>query len=429
MNKKIWLSSPHIGGKEFEFVKDAFDTNWIAPLGPHVNGFEDELAKYTRVKYVAALSSGTSAIHLALILLGVKRSDEVICQSFTFSASANPIVYQGATPVFIDSETDTWNMDPVLLEDAIKDRISKGKKPKAIIVVHLYGMPAKMNEIISISKKYGIPIIEDAAEALGSRQKSSSQNSEISLPAQPRFVNEEGRQNKGKKKGKEEEASYRVYPEFDEGRSMKDGWKMCGSFGLMSILSFNGNKIITTSGGGALLSNNKKFIEKARFLATQARDSAPHYQHSHIGYNYRMSNVLAAIGRGQLTVLEKRVEQRRHNFEFYRNAFANIEGIEFQPELKNNFSNRWLSCITVDPKITNGITREDIRLALEKENIEARPLWKPMHLQPVFKDAPKYVNGNSEKLFKNGLCLPSGSNLTQTDLEREAKTIKKVLNK
>ena len=406
MNKKIWLSSPHIGEKEFEFVKDAFDTNWIAPLGPHVNGFEVELAKYTSVKHVAALSSGTSAIHLALILLGVERGDEVICQSFTFSASANPIVYQGATPIFIDSENDTWNMDPQLLEDAIKDRISKGKKPKAIIFVHLYGMPAKMNEIISISKKYGIPIIEDAAEALGSKYRADRSHV---------------------KKG--EKGKNKLVEAASTPLSMTEEWKMCGSFGKFGILSFNGNKIITTSGGGALLSNNKKFIEKARFLATQARDSAPHYQHSHIGYNYRMSNVLAAIGRGQLTVLEKRVEQRRHNFEFYKKHLKEIEGIEFQPELKNNFSNRWLTAITINPKLTNGITREDIRLSLEKENIEARPLWKPMHLQPVFKDAPKYVNGNSEGLFDNGLCLPSGSNLIEEDLERVTKTIKKVLKK
>ncbi len=377
MKNKIWLSSPHMGEEEFEFVKDAFETNWIAPLGPHVNGFEDELAKVTNVKHVAALSSGTAAIHLALILLGVERDDEVICQSFTFSASANPIVYQGAIPVFVDSEIDTWNMDPVLLEETIKDRIKKGKKPKAIIVVHLYGMPAKLKEIRDISVKYQVPIIEDAAEALGSKYNN----------------------------------------------------RPAGSFGKFGILSFNGNKIITTSGGGALLSNNKKLIEKARFLATQARDNAPHYQHSHIGYNYRMSNVLAGIGRGQLKVLDKRVKQRRGNFEFYKKHLNNIGGIEFQPESENSFSNRWLTAITINSKITNGITREDVRRALEKENIEARPLWKPMHLQPIFKNAPKYVNGTSEKLFKNGLCLPSGSNLTIKDLERIVKIIKAKVKK
>ena len=377
-----------MGDKEFEYVKDAFDSNWIAPLGPHVNEFEKELSNYIGVTDVAALSAGTAAIHLALILLGVERGDEVICQSFTFSASANPIVYQGATPVFVDSEKDTWNIDPSLLEETIIDRIKKGKKPKAIVVVHLYGMPAKTKEILDISSMYQIPIIEDAAEALGSKVKSQ----------------------KEKVKSIEE-------------------WKMCGSFGQFGILSFNGNKIITTSGGGALLSNNKEDIEKARFLATQARDDAPHYQHSHIGYNYRMSNVLAGIGRGQMKVLEKRVEQRRSNFEYYKNELSDINGLEFQPELESSFSNRWLTAITVDPKLTNGITREDIRLALDKENIEARPLWKPMHLQPIFNDAPSYVNGTSEKLFEDGLCLPSGSNLDNNDLNRITSVIINYLNK
>ena len=377
MNEKIWLSSPHMGDEEFNFVKEAFDTNWIAPLGPHVNEFEKELANYIGIGHVAALSSGTSAIHLALILLNIQHGDEVICQSFTFSASANPIVYQGATPIFIDSETDTWNLDPSLLDASIKDRIAKGKKPKAIILVHLYGMPAKLDEIIKISQKYEIPIIEDAAEALGSRYNN----------------------------------------------------KAAGSFGDFGILSFNGNKIITTSGGGALLSNNKDYIEKARFLATQARDDAPHYQHSNIGYNYRMSNVLAGIGRGQLKVLDKRVEQRRNNYNFYFDNLNSIEGISFQPELDGSFSNRWLTTITVDPQKTNGITRETIRLALAKENIEARPLWKPMHLQPIFKNTPFYGNGVSEKLFEEGLCLPSGSNLTQDDLNRVLETILKVLKR
>ncbi|MBK8946922.1 MAG: aminotransferase class I/II-fold pyridoxal phosphate-dependent enzyme [Ignavibacteriae bacterium] len=393
MNKKIWLSSPHMSGNEFLNVKEAFETNWIAPLGPHVNNFELELADYTGAKYAAALSSGTAALHLALIILGIKRGDEVICQSFTFSASANPIVYQGATPVFVDSEKDTWNICPILLEEAIKDRIKKGKKPKAIIAVHLYGMPAKLNDLLTISDKYSIPIIEDAAEALGS--KYSIQNSEFR------------RQNEAEKRRNEEE------------------WKMCGSFGLMSILSFNGNKIITTSGGGALLSDNEEFINETRFLATQARDNAPHYQHSQIGYNYRLSNVCAAIGRGQLKVLDERVAQRRFNFEYYRNAFREIEGIEFQPEMEGSFSNRWLTAVTINPKLINGITREDIRLELEKDNIESRPLWKPMHLQPVFEKAPKYVNGTSEKLFEDGLCLPSGSNLTEEDLERIVEIVKK----
>lgn len=376
MNKpKIWLSSPHMGGKEQEFVKEAFDTNWVAPLGPNVDGLEDDLEAFTGAKHAAALSSGTSAIHLALIMLGVKAGDYVLCQSFTFSASANPIVYQGAIPVFIDSEKDTWNMNPVYLEKAIIDLTANGKKPKAIIPVHLYGLPAKMDEIMAIANRYDIPVIEDAAEALGSTLNG----------------------------------------------------KACGTFGQLGILSFNGNKIITTSGGGALISDNEDYIKKARFLATQARDNAPHYQHSHIGYNYRMSNITAGIGRGQMLVLNDRVAQRRANFEFYKKALSGYAGISFVEELSGAFANRWLTCILVDPTLSGGITREDIRLALEKENIESRPLWKPMHLQPVFADAPFYGDGTSEKLFENGLCLPSGSNLSESDLERVVKAIKVVL--
>jgi len=375
MNKKIWLSSPHMGESEFLFVKEAFDTNWIAPLGPHVDNFEKELSAAVGVKETAVLSSGTAAIHLALIILGIQRDDEVICSSLTFSASANPIVYQGAIPIFIDSEKETWNMDPDLLEYAIKDRIKIGKKPKAIVLVHLYGMPAKLDEIISISNKYGIPIIEDAAEALGSK-----------------YIN-----------------------------------KPLGSFGRIGVLSFNGNKIITTSGGGAFLSDDKELVKKARFLSTQARDAAPHYQHSQIGYNYRMSNVCAAIGRGQLLVLKERIEQRRKNYEYYKNKLANLHEIELLEEPMNHFSNRWLTTILVDPVKTNGLTRETIRLALEKENIESRPLWKPMHMQPVFEKYPSYSNGVSEKLFENGLCLPSGSNLEESDLLRVAEVINKTL--
>lgn len=371
MQNRIWLSSPHMGGEELDFIREAFDTNWIAPLGPHVNNFEKDLSSYTGVKHAAALSSGSAAIHLALILLDLKKDDEVICQSFTFSASANPIVYQGANPVFIDSERETWNMDPDLLEEAIKDRLRRGKKPKAIIPVHLYGMPAQMNNILEISEKYEIPVIEDAAEALGSKYCG----------------------------------------------------KAAGSFGSIGILSFNGNKIITTSGGGALLSNNEEYVKKARFLATQARDEAPHYQHSHIGYNYRMSNVVAGIGRGQMKVIDKRVEQRRKNYDFYLNAFKKLDGISFLKEPEGCFSNRWLTTIIVDPVIA-GVTREDIRLALEAENIESRPLWKPMHLQPVFEKYPAYVNGVSEELFEKGLCLPSGSNLTGEQLEKIAAIIK-----
>ena len=375
MNKKIWLSSPHMSGNEQKYINEAFEQNWIAPLGPNVNGFEQEIGNYIEVPHVAALSSGTGAIHLALIMLGVGSDDEVICSSFTFSASANPIVYQNAIPVFVDSEPATWNMDPVLLENAINDRIKNGKKPKAIIVVHLYGMPAKMDEILKIAKHYEIPVIEDAAEALGSKY---------------------------------------------------DG-KYCGSFGEMSVLSFNGNKIITTSGGGALLSKNEDYIQKARFLATQARDQAPHYQHSQIGYNYRMSNILAGIGRGQLEVLNERVKQRRENFYFYKKLFSSIQGVTFLEEPdKRYFSNYWLTSIRINPKETGGITREDLRNALEKENIDSRPLWKPMHLQPVFEKYAVYENGTSETLFNEGLCLPSGSNLSDEDRVRIAKVIKKV---
>lgn len=373
MNNKIWLSSPHMGGKEQAYVKEAFDTNWVAPLGPHVDGFENELAKQTGTNAAAALSSGTAAIHLALIMLGVKAGDEVICQSFTFSASANPIAYQGATPVFVDSEPDTWNMCPDHLRSAIVDRIAKGKKPKAIIPVHLYGMPGKMDAIMAVANEFEIPVIEDAAEALG-----SSING-----------------------------------------------KACGSFGLMGVLSFNGNKIITTSGGGAMVSNNTDFIKQARFLATQARDAAPHYQHTHIGYNYRMSNICAGIGRGQLEVLDERVAQRRKNFEFYHEAFGSVPGFSFLPEPQGYFSNRWLTTVVLDTKLTGGISREDIRLALEKENIESRPLWKPMHLQPVFSGCSYYGEAVAEQLFNNGLCLPSGSNLTNWELER----IKQIINK
>ena len=364
MNKqKIWLSSPHMGGGELKYIQEAFDTNWVAPLGPNVEGFESDLENYLgRESHVAALSSGTGALHLALIQAGVKAGDEVICQSMTFSASANPIAYLGATPVFVDSETETWNMDPELLEKAIDERLARGHKPKAIIAVHLYGMPYQHDEIKRISEKFEIPVIEDAAEALGSSYK-------------------------GKK---------------------------CGTLGDFSVLSFNGNKIITTSGGGALVSNRKEIKEKTVFLATQARDAAPHYQHSEIGYNYRMSNVVAGIGRGQMEVLEERVKARRANFEFYKSHLAGQDGISFVNEPEDFFSNRWLSCI-----LTSSFEeREKIRLDLAKENIETRPLWKPMHLQPVFEKYPQYLNGVSAALFEKGLCLPSGSDLTQQDLFR-----------
>ncbi len=376
MNKKIWLSSPHMGGTEKKYVQQAFDSNWVAPLGPNVEGFEKDLENYLgeNVK-VAALSAGTAAIHLALILSGVKLHDEVLCQSFTFSASANPITYQGATPIFIDSEKNTWNMCPIALEKAIQDRISKGKKPKAIIVVHLYGMPAKISEISEIAKKHDIKLIEDAAEALGSTYK-------------------------GQK---------------------------CGTFGDFGILSFNGNKIITTSGGGALVCKTKKDKQKAIFLATQARDEAPHYQHSEIGYNYRMSNIVAGIGRGQMKVLDKHIALRRANNQFYQDVFKNIEGITVftEPNI-DYYSNHWLSAIVIDENLT-GFNSEALRLYLTTKNIETRPLWKPMHKQPVFKTSDFFGSNVAEQLFLQGLCLPSGSNLSKNQKERIQNNLIKFL--
>lgn len=375
MKNEIWLSSPHMGGNEINFIHEAFEQNWIAPLGPNVGGFEKDLKNYLNPNVeVAALSSGTAALHLALIILGIKQGDEVLCQSLTFSASANPIVYVGATPVFIDSEPYTWNMCPDSLEMAIKDRLAKGKSPKAIIVVHLYGMPAKMNEILEVAQKYNIPVIEDAAEALGSAY---------------------------------------------QGRK-------CGTFGLMSILSFNGNKIITTSGGGALVCNTLEQKNKAIYLSTQARENAPHYQHSEIGYNYRMSNVSAGIGRGQMEVLDKRVEARRNNHFFYVNLFQEIEGVTVFSEPNEDFySNHWLSAITVDESIT-GWSNHDLRLQFRNEKIESRPLWKPMHLQPVFENSIYYGNSVAEDLFNKGLCLPSGSNLTEEQKNRIKEVVLKM---
>ncbi|MBN2893857.1 MAG: aminotransferase class I/II-fold pyridoxal phosphate-dependent enzyme [Bacteroidales bacterium] len=372
MKPRIYLSSPHLGGNEINYINEAIETNWVAPLGPNVDNFEKDIAKYLNISEVAVLSSGTAAIHLALILLGVQKDDEVLVSTFTFSASVNPIIYQHATPVLVDSEAETWNMSPEILEKAIQSRIEKGRKPKAIIVVHLYGMPAKIEEIVQIAEKYKIPVIEDAAEALGSSFK-------------------------GKK---------------------------AGTFGDFGVLSFNGNKIITTSGGGALVSNNVEGISNARFLATQARDNAPHYQHSQIGYNYRMSNIVAGIGRGQMEVLDKRIEQRRQNFKFYKEIFKNKEGIIFLEEPNEFFfSNYWLTTILIDEK-KSGFTNSDLRLAFEKENIECRPLWKPMHLQPIFEKYPSYLNGVSEDLFSKGLCLPSGSNLTEEEKFRIEKVVK-----
>ena len=367
VSTKIWLSSPHMGGGEQKYIKEAFDTNWVAPLGPNVNGFEEDIQQYLGHNVsVSALSSGTAALHLAFLLLGVQPGDEIICQSMTFSASANPITYVGATPIFVDSEPDTWCICPVALEEAIKDRLAKGKNVKAIVPVHLYGMPAKMDLILQIAAQYNIPVIEDAAEALGSTYRDQA----------------------------------------------------CGTFGLMSCLSFNGNKIITTSGGGALVAQEEALAQKATFLATQARDNAPHYQHSHIGYNYRMSNVVAGIGRGQMEVLDSWVAKRRANFDRYAEYFSTIEGVSMHEELPESYSNRWLTAIIVDPSKTGGITRETLREALLTKDIESRPLWKPMHLQPIFAQAPYYGGTVGEQLFDLGLCLPSGSNLTDPDFER-----------
>jgi dTDP-4-amino-4,6-dideoxygalactose transaminase len=384
-NKRLWLSSPHMGGNEQVYVNEAFAGNWIAPMGENINQFETEIEKFTDCGHAAALSSGTAAIHLALILLGVKRGDYVICQSLTFCATANPIMYLGAIPIFVDSEPDTWNMCPLALEKAIEACLDgtvaenyptlipnhKSQKPKAIIPVHLYGMPAKIDEITAVALKYDIPIVEDAAEAIGS----SLDN------------------------------------------------KACGTFGEFGVYSFNGNKIITTSGGGALVSKNKEFISRSKFLATQARDEAPHYQHSVIGYNYRLSNVSAGIGRGQMEILSERVKQRRANFNFYKRSLAHISGISFLMEREKAFSNYWLTCVLIDPALTNGIDREKIRLYLERLNIESRPIWKPMHLQPVYESFPYFGEDVAEKIFEFGLCLPSGSNMTDLDRNRVSETI------
>ena len=376
MNNRIWLSLAHMSGREQDFIKEAFDTNWVVPLGPNVDDFDKALAEYLKAyRYVTALSAGTAALHLGLILLGVKSGDEVICQSFTFAASANPISYLEANPVFVDSEKDTWNMDPVLLEEAVKDRLRKtGKVPKAIIPVHLYGMPAKMKDIMEIAGRYDIPVLEDAAEALGSE----------------------------------------LYGQ------------QCGTFGELAALSFNGNKMITTSGGGALICRTEEEAKQTKFYATQARDAAPHYQHTHIGYNYRMSNICAGIGRGQMFVLNDHVSRRREIHDLYTSLLKDVDGIEvMQNPDENTESNFWLTCILVDPQKA-GKTREDIRLKLEAENIETRPLWKPMHLQPVFVDAPFYGNGTSERLFDVGLCLPSGPTLTNEDIKRVVDVIKAI---
>ena len=374
MKEKIWLSLAHMGGEEQKYIQEAFDTNWVVPLGPNVNAFEELLSDYIgEDKKVVALISGTAALHLALLQLGIGAGDDVICQSFTFAASANPIMYVGATPVFIDSEPESWNMDPALLEKAIVDRMAvTGKKPKAIMPVHLYGMPANMEAITEIANRYAIPIVEDAAEALGST--------------------------------------------FDN--------RSCGTFGEFACLSFNGNKIITTSGGGALVCNNDDQVSKTKFYATQARDEAPHYQHSEIGYNYRLSNICAGIGRGQMEILPNHIARRREINTIYKALLADVPGIAFLEEPDSRyFSNHWLTCITVD-SAKAGFSREQLCKAMSEENIETRPLWKPMHLQPVFADAPYYGNGVAEKLFDNGMCLPSSPVLSNEDLERVVDVIK-----
>ena len=377
LSPRIFISSPHMSGFEQKYIQEAFDTNWIAPVGANLNNFESDLENYLNQNvFVGALSSGTAAIHLGLILLGVKAGDEVICQSMTFSASANPVAYLGASPVFIDSEMDTWNMCPIALEEAIIDRISNGKKPKAIIPVHLYGMPAKMDEIKAIASKYEIPILEDSAEALGSSYKNQK----------------------------------------------------CGTFGDIAVLSFNGNKIITTSGGGAMVTHTKELKDKAVFLSTQARDNAPHYQHSEIGYNYRMSNICAGIGRGQMEVLDTHILKRRDMNAFYKELFSTIKGVKVFSEPHSDFySNHWLSAITIDEKLV-GKSAEMLRIALENENIESRPLWKPMHLQPVFENCKYYGTKVAEHLFNSGLCLPSGSNLSENDKVRIKESLLNFFN-
>jgi pyridoxal phosphate-dependent aminotransferase EpsN len=376
---RIFLSPPHMSGMEMKYIQEAFESNWIAPLGPNVDAFENEIASILGVNGAVAVSSGTAAIHLALILLGVKKGDAVFCSSLTFVATANPILYQGAEPVFIDSEPDTWNMSPRALENAFKEAVSLGKLPKAVIIVNLYGQSAKMDELVSICKKFNVPVIEDAAESLGSQYKG----------------------------------------------------KMSGTFGDFGIFSFNGNKIISTSGGGMLVSNHTEALSKARFLATQARDAAPYYQHSEVGFNYRMSNILAGIGRAQITVLTERIAARRRIFDLYQQELSQLP-ITFMPELKNTFSNRWLTAFTINKEKTT-ITINDLLAVLEAENIEARHIWKPLHIQPLFKEYKYYSHDEnssfSGELFETGICLPSGSNMTISDQMRVIDCIKQVFSK
>lgn len=374
MKQRIWLSPPHLSGKEITYIQQALSSNYVTTAGENIDAFEKAICNYTGASYAVALSSGTAAIHLALLTAGVGAGDEVLCSSFTFVATANPILYCGAIPVFVDSERQSWNMSPAFLEEAIKDRISKGKKPKAIVVVHLYGQSANMQELCVIADKYSITLIEDAAEALGSWYNN----------------------------------------------------KHTGTFGKMGIFSFNGNKIITTSGGGALVTDDKALAERVRFFATQAKDAAPYYLHSQVGYNYRLSNILAGIGIGQMEVLEDRIAKRKCNFEYYKNNLKGINAISFPEGLPESDSNRWLSCMIIDKSIST-ITPTDVITTLEKENIEARRLWKPMHTQPLFKDYPYYGNGCAEQLFESGICLPSGSQLTEPEKEAIVTIIKKLV--
>jgi dTDP-4-amino-4,6-dideoxygalactose transaminase len=369
--KRIWLSPPHMSENEQQYIQDAFKSNWIAPTGPNIDAFEGQIADFIGVQHVTALTSGTSALHLALVTLGVKQGDAVICQDLTFAASAFPIVYQGAEPIFIDSELETWNMNPLLLRKALEDLQEQGRKAAAIVVVHLYGMPAKMDEIMDIAAEFHVPVVEDAAEAIGSTHHGTK----------------------------------------------------CGGIGTVGVLSFNGNKIITTSGGGAFLTRNKKLIDHARYLSTQSKGQTPYYHHLEIGFNYKMSNVLAGIGRGQMEILNERVEARRQVFNEYKKHLLGIEGLTFTEELKGAYSNRWLTTILIEPNLTGGVTNEDIRLKLESGNIESRPIWKPMHLQPIFSKYTNYTDGNAAYLFEKGLCLPSGSAMTKDEIARVCSTI------
>ncbi len=442
-HERIYLSSPHMGGEELELVKEAFATNWIAPLGPHVDAFERELAERAGTRHAAALSSGTAALHLALRGLGIQRGDEVICSTLTFSASVNPVLYEGGVPVFVDSEERSWNMDPARLAEALDDAKRRGRKPKAVILVHLYGQSADLDPILALCREHDVPLIEDAAEALGAVYYGQR-------------TAEDGRQT-ADGGGRKSDGGWRT---TDVGGRTADGRRQTaeggslasgvghlsspspgqtsevsrrssgiapGSVGYCGIHSFNGNKIITTSGGGALVSEDEKLIAKARFWATQARDPAPHYQHSEVGFNYRMSNVLAAIGRGQLRVLDQRVEARRRNCAFYQAAFKELPGVAFMPEADYGRCTRWLTCLTIDPAVA-GTDREKVRLALAEQNIEARPVWKPMHLQPIFAGTRCSGGAVAERLFDHGLCLPSGSNLTDSDLQRVVDAVRKVFN-